>query len=84
MSRRASATFLAAAEECDGRAGEPLFEKLRVALAAAALISKGDEYRADRAEQETMTAVPVAYSPLLDALRPVAEVLAPPEPVQPF
>lgn len=79
MSRRASETFKLAADSLHKEHPEPLFDRLETALRAASILAAGDEYRADRAAQETMTHVPVAYPPLVGALLPVAEVLAPPE-----
>lgn len=84
MSRRASETFQAAAEECAEREGEPLFDELRRALMAGSIVAKGDEYRRDRCEQETMSNIPLAYATLVEAFLPVATVLAPPETDPPF
>lgn len=78
--RRASETFKLAADALHQQhPGEPLFDRLETALRAASILSAGDEYRADRASQETMSPIACAYPPLIGALLPVAEVLAPPE-----
>lgn len=85
MTRPASATFRLAVVTALAHQGEPLFDALRTALEAAGHVARGDEYRADRAEQETMTHVPVSYAPLVEAFLPVADVLAgDPAAVEPF